>query len=972
MNSQTVRTSWFVLALLVLAAALAACGDQVTNNVADNGSGSGATPPGSSAFCVSADPFYDTDGDGLSNCDELNLYHTSPLLADTDGDGLSDFEEIVELGFHPDHNNYRFNPLIADTPRIDIQLVSPPSVELLFAEGTADETTVGTSRSSSSSSTVSTSQTKSSSVTVEHGVTAGFDGKELKAEYSYNHAQTTENSFTWSNEQTTENSVAWDQARTASQTLEFSGGSIATAVTITNRGNLSFTVTNALLGAVVAKAGGGGVMEPLGNLTLDSGGGGFTPFTLGPGQSTGALTFVNRDLSLAQTRRVLLDSSGLVVDVAAYEVEDSNGISYNHSLTQVRAKTALVTIDYGGKDGRNIEEGLVATNVDPVTLEVSLGHVLHDVLRVPYTKDGNGLTGVRGVQANAGTGAFWVVVHITEQQGVESTTVYDGRTTPYDLDAIPLIAGDVLQMVYLEDADHDGLGLRDEQIFHTDPNLADTDGDGLSDGFEVRTGWTEGYAGQQVYSSPTAVDTDGDTLTDPEELAKHTDPTTSDTDQDSYPDATDSDPLKPQTTLKALVAVDAGDFHNLAIDESGHLWAWGYSVTGALGDNCAEECDAPTLVGTDTDWVAVSAGNDFSLALKADGTVWSWGANDHGQLGDGTTNAHPTPAPVCAVGASAPCTLGAGNVLTNVKAISAGGYHALARIGGGVTPDTGWLYAWGDNTYGQLGIGDLGTTQSTTPLLVEDASVDSWRAVAAGEYHSTANRFHHVDDQGRDVLYIYSWGRNDSGQVSGGNPAVSVYAAPVQDGTAPILSAGSSFSLAVNRFARLYGSGSNADGRLGIGWQQAETCSNPMQEETSIPRWLATIGSGWFGVSAGSQHALGLQDDGLGVGTGYLYSFGSDSYGQLGRPVQAYATSSCVLPTLFGLKTIRRTWNDNYVPVKVNPNPGWIAVSAGRRHSLALKASANGNLLFAWGDNTFGQLGDGTTDGPRDTPVLIR
>jgi len=36
----------------------------------------------------------DTDGDGLSDYDELNVYHTSPYLEDTDGDGISDGQEV--------------------------------------------------------------------------------------------------------------------------------------------------------------------------------------------------------------------------------------------------------------------------------------------------------------------------------------------------------------------------------------------------------------------------------------------------------------------------------------------------------------------------------------------------------------------------------------------------------------------------------------------------------------------------------------------------------------------------------------------------------------------------------------------------------------------------------------------------------------------------------------------------------------
>lgn len=49
---------------------------------------------------------YDTDGDGLSDGDEVNIYHTDPLKADTDGDGLSDGDEVKV---------YHTDPLKVDT-----------------------------------------------------------------------------------------------------------------------------------------------------------------------------------------------------------------------------------------------------------------------------------------------------------------------------------------------------------------------------------------------------------------------------------------------------------------------------------------------------------------------------------------------------------------------------------------------------------------------------------------------------------------------------------------------------------------------------------------------------------------------------------------------------------------------------------------------------------------------------------------
>src|SRR5690348_8570869 len=70
----------------------------------------------------------DTDGDGLSDAEELNLYGTSPVLSDTDGDGFSDFQEIVTFAFDPTNDPYRFNPRVADVPQMTVRFAGPPVV----------------------------------------------------------------------------------------------------------------------------------------------------------------------------------------------------------------------------------------------------------------------------------------------------------------------------------------------------------------------------------------------------------------------------------------------------------------------------------------------------------------------------------------------------------------------------------------------------------------------------------------------------------------------------------------------------------------------------------------------------------------------------------------------------------------------------------------------------------------------------
>lgn len=113
------------------------------------------------------------------------------------------------------------------------------------------------------------------------------------------------------------------------------------------------------------------------------------------------------------------------------------------------------------------------------------------------------------------------------------------------------------------DIDADGLSNLDEvNVYHTDPNVADTDGDLLIDGAEVNThhtnplvGDTDGDGlldGTEVdmahgtgCPSPLNPDSDGDGLSDGAEVALGTSPCNPDTDVDGVNDAQDPTPLTP-------------------------------------------------------------------------------------------------------------------------------------------------------------------------------------------------------------------------------------------------------------------------------------------------------------------------------------------------------------------------------------------------------------------------------------------
>ena len=170
-------------------------------------------------------------------------------------------------------------------------------------------------------------------------------------------------------------------------------------------------------------------------------------------------------------------------------------------------------------------------------------------------------------------------------------------------------------------------------------------------------------------------------------------------------------------TATNWASVSAGSSHSLAIKGDGTLWAWGDNSAGELGQGTSTSAVLnPTQVGSSSDWALVSAVGIGSLAIKDDGSLWAWGYNASGQLGDGTT-----------VNRWSPTQIGSA---TDWAVVAAGsfGYHSLA------IKNDGTLWAWGYNSYGQLGDG----TAVSRSIPTQIGSGTNWTQVAAGQHHSVA------------------------------------------------------------------------------------------------------------------------------------------------------------------------------------------------------------------------------------------
>ena len=152
---------------------------------------------------------------------------------------------------------------------------------------------------------------------------------------------------------------------------------------------------------------------------------------------------------------------------------------------------------------------------------------------------------------------------------------------------------------------------------------------------------------------------------------------------------TDAGPACVLSPFVDAIEVKVGGYHACARKLDGTLWCWGYNTDGELGDGTTDSPKpwAVRVSALGTTVAEVAAGDGHTCARKQDVTLWCWGDNAHGELGDGTT-ASPKPSPVQVSALD-----------TSVAQVAAGSYHTCA------IKQDGTLWCWGDNQYGQLGIG---------------------------------------------------------------------------------------------------------------------------------------------------------------------------------------------------------------------------------------------------------------------------
>jgi alpha-tubulin suppressor-like RCC1 family protein len=355
---------------------------------------------------------------------------------------------------------------------------------------------------------------------------------------------------------------------------------------------------------------------------------------------------------------------------------------------------------------------------------------------------------------------------------------------------------------------------------------------------------------------------------------------------------------------------------------SGTVYAFGQNSSGQLGDGTTAQHDTPEAIAlaSGVAATAIVAGPIHSAAIGTDGNLDEWGTDTVGQVGNGTSGTNQnTPVQI---------TLATG---VTALATSAGAQFELA-IGSNHE-----LYAWGGDQAGQLG--DGGSTEQDSPEEISLASGVTPVAIAAGTLAGYA-----IGSDGK----LYAWGNNTYGQLGDGTTMdrSTPEAITLGSGVTPVaISAGWFHVLVIGSDGKLYAWGHNESGELGDG----STTDHSTPEAISLGSGVtptavaASVSDTTNGYDPTNQFGFSLA-----IGSdGKLYAWGDNSAGELGD----------------GSTTDHDTPEAITLASGVKPT----AIAAGRNHSLAIGSDGQ---LYAWGDNSAGELGDGSTT-DHDTPEAI-
>ena len=436
-----------------------------------------------------------------------------------------------------------------------------------------------------------------------------------------------------------------------------------------------------------------------------------------------------------------------------------------------------------------------------------------------------------------------------------------------------------------------------------------------------------------------------------------------------------------------FIQISAGKEHAVALRDDGTVWAWGRGTEGQLGNGNFKNSATFVQVAGLENITKVVAGGYHNLAIDESGNVWSWGSSDNGQLGIGTHIARATPQKIDY------------SNLTQQSAIdiSAGEKHSII-----LTSEE--VLGFGRNAEGQLGTMSFGTEKQRPGVINGYSAKDEKHtfAISAGgnttsfiQPNSNKEIFADIEIAacGEDIsefvsniarVYtgfyscksISSYDKNIA--VLYPDAKIEIYGDGVLNGDSlenvNSVSMGNDFIIVAAKDGSAYTWGNAFYSKS---YMQGDVSVN--DKETKIP--VENV----VDVAAGYDFGLLLDKKGV------IWGLGKNNYGQLGdgttknaeKPVKTLSIDFVMNETVseisagykhtLAIKKDGTVWAwgnnqygqlgngnniDSFVPVQVKGLTDVVEVSAGYDFSIARKKDGT---VWAWGNNQYGQLGNGTT-----------
>ncbi|MGD9605684.1 MAG: leucine-rich repeat protein [Bacilli bacterium] len=332
------------------------------------------------------------------------------------------------------------------------------------------------------------------------------------------------------------------------------------------------------------------------------------------------------------------------------------------------------------------------------------------------------------------------------------------------------------------------------------------------------------------------------------------------------------------TTIKVYDDITSSG-HYMALTSQGRLFAWGNNTSGQLGDGTQNAKLVPIEITSYFNLLAneviidVAVGSAHNIAITSHQRVFSWGKNNFGQLGDNSTVDKLLPTDITGNFAFSSSDL--------IAQIDSAGNHNFLRTQSGV------IYSWGYNFYGQLGNGD-----KINQLL--PVNITSQFSLANGEIIQDIDTSSSHTFAISNLNHVYSWGNNQNAQLGYQTTMITPYQMDNQLSLQTSefvldVSVGASYSLVLTSSGRVLAFGSNSAGQLG-----ANSTDQAISVPTDITSLFVTSADDKIvKIIAGRYHAIAM------TSKGRIFGWGNNYSGQIGHLASTTQRKPIQITSLF-------------------------------------------------------------------------